>query len=299
MRFDPQLTYSTAEHRWFRIGIALSIVVAFFTRPITAEDQLFPKGIAQFLDLTFLANDAAAWTVMGLAMVVGFVFATGRFTIPCLTFLFAATVCVFTFAMSHQPKVRHDTNTIPLAILGLLLGHVHYAIVKKRGDPAARFGDRTADDLAVYYALQMIVAMYVLSGITKLIKTDGAWLADSYLVATQVVRTQHNMYFTRLTPEGGLESWLGVANFMVEHRNLTRCLFGAALVLEAFAWVALLGRGYALVIGLSLIVFHLSVFMLMNINFYLNVILLAVFLVNPPYWIRRCHGVRVERRIAA
>lgn len=285
IRFDPELTYSEAEHRWFRWGVAIAVLVGFVTRPIHAEDQLFPKGITHFVDLTFLADDVVAWIVMGLAILAGFVYARGRFVIPCLAFMTVATIAIFTFAMSHTTKTRHDTNVVPLTLIGLLCGHLHYGFVARRGDPTVRFGKRTAADLAVYYALQMISAIYVLSGITKLIKTGGEWIGDSYLVATQVVRTQHNMYFTQLEPAGALEFWLAVANFMVEHKTLTCALFGTALFLEVFAFLALLGRLPALVLGVALIGFHLSVLALMSINFYLNVILLAAFFVNPPYWI--------------
>lgn len=285
IRFDPEVTYSESEHRWFRWGVAIAVLVGFVTRPIHAEDQLFPKGITHFVDLTFLANDIVAWVVMGLAIVAGAVYARGKLAIPCLAYMTVATIAVFTFAMSHTTKTRHDTNVVPLTLLGLLLGHLHYSIVARTGDPTTRFGRRTAADLAVYYAMQMIAAMYVLSGITKLIKTGGEWIGDSYLVATQVVRTQHNMYYSNLEPEGALEFWLAVANFMVEHKTLTCALFGTALFLEVFAFLALLGRLPAMLLGVALIGFHLSVFALMSINFYLNVILLLVFFVNAPYWI--------------
>jgi hypothetical protein len=287
IRVDVPTRYSDREHAFFRWGVALALIVAFVTRPIHAEDQLFPKGITHFVDLTFLANGAVAWTVMGLAMAAGVVYAFGKKPILCLTTMLLVSIAVFTFAMSHTTKTRHDTNVVPLVLLGLLGGHLHYAWAARRGDPAARFDGRSRDDLAVFYALQMIAAIYVLSGITKLIRSEGEWIQQSYHFALQVIRTQHNIYYSALSPAGGLEFWTSVASFMVEHRWLTCAMFGTALFLELFAFTALFGRIWSLVLGVALIGFHLSVLALMSINFYLNMILLAFFFVNAPYWIER------------
>src|SRR5262245_36278517 len=110
MRLDTPLTYSSEEHRIFRWGLLVTLVVAFVTRPIHAEDQLFPKGITHVVDLTFLANDFAAGAVMVAAVLAGVVYALGRRPATCLAVMFAATVAIFTFAMSHTTKIRHDTN---------------------------------------------------------------------------------------------------------------------------------------------------------------------------------------------
>ena len=74
---------------------------------------------------------------------------------------------------------------------------------------------------------------------------------------------------------------------MIEHRGFTKVLFGATMLLEMFAFTALMGRKHSLFIGAALIVFHLSVLHLMFINFYLNVIVLLLFYVNVPHWILR------------
>ncbi len=297
MDLAPELKASRTEHALLRVGFAATLLLAYLTKPIQGKDQLFPKGVTLYFDLTFLADPKVYWPLFALAALAVALYAAGRFMIPALAYLLAFTVAVFTFGMSHISKTRHDTNIVALVLLGQLIAHVHWQWVARRGDPNARFGQRSRDDLAVYYGMQMIAAMYVLSGITKMIKTGGEWIHDCPLVALQVVRTQHNEYYSHLTPADGLHHWLAVGNFLLEHRGFTKLLFGSAMVLEMFAFAALMGRIPALFIGASLIVFHLSVYHLMFIDFYLNIIVLALFFVNVPHWILRWRdrGTRESR----
>jgi hypothetical protein len=290
MRFPGPLRHGEYEHRWFRALFAAAALLGLFTKPVRDGDFSFPKGIAAYVDLTFLQHDATLAVLLGLAVVAAVLFALGRAVVPAALYLFLISVAVFTANMSNAPKTRHDTNIIPLVLLGILLAHLHGAFLRRR-DAASGEAPRIAD-LGVFYAGQMIAASYVVSGITKLWKTGGEWLEDSPLIALQVVRTQHCEFYSYLAPAGDLERWFGFADFLVRHDWLTRGMFGAALALELFTFVALFGRIPAALIGLALIGFHLSVLALMNINFYLNVLVLAIFFVNVPYWVVRLRSRR-------
>ena len=285
MRIVPQLTHTPGVHAAIRWSLAATVMLAFLTKPIYAEEQIFPKGIANFVDLTFLANDTIAFTLIGIGGIAAFLFAIGRLRILSITYLVLLCTAVFTFAMGHITKTRHDTNVVPLVLIGYLIAYVQHDFTTRR-DPTA-FGGRSREDLAFDYGQQMIAAMYVLSGITKLIRCGTDWVKDSVLVVLQMIRTQHCEFYDHLSPPDDLEHWLSIGRSMVEHSNLTRGMFGSALILELFAFAALFGRVWSLLFGLALIAFHTSVFALMNINFYLNMIVLSIFFVNVPYWLSR------------
>jgi hypothetical protein len=71
---------------------------------------------------------------------------------------------------------------------------------------------------------------------------------------------------------------------MMQHPLASQVFFGLALPLELFAFLGCRNRRLALVVGGSLIAFHLCVKQLTQLDFVYNMQLLLVLMVNPVWW---------------
>ena len=60
--------------------------------------------------------------------------------------------------------------------------------------------------------------------------------------------------------------------------------FSIGLALELFAFVALFNRGFMALAGIGLMLMHISISQVMNLGFFYNKWMLAIFWVNVPFW---------------
>ena len=152
--------------------------------------------------------------------------------------------------------------------------------------------------IGTFFALQAVVAVYVTCGLSKVI-TSGfiGWIANARNFPLQLIKNERSDYYNTLAAAavettGGITEFFHVLPRLAEEAMratpaVGAVLLGAALLLELGTWTALLSRGWAALVGLLLIMFHLSVSQLMKLNFEENMRVLLIFFVNPPYWIVR------------
>ena len=71
--------------------------------------------------------------------------------------------------------------------------------------------------------------------------------------------------------------------FVNEHPSWTRFIVGPSLFLEAFAFLALMGRGWAFFIGIGLFIMHWMISVAMQLNFLAMEMMVLIFLINVPF----------------
>ena len=99
-------------------------------------------------------------------------------------------------------------------------------------------------------------------------------------LALELQKTNWSAYYDTLQPVPPvLASMVGLMN---EHPTLARLFFGTGLLLELFAFLALLGRRWAFFYGLAIIVMHLSISHLMQLDFWYHIWAAVIFLLNLP-----------------
>ena len=64
-----------------------------------------------------------------------------------------------------------------------------------------------------------------------------------------------------------------------------RAVFAPGLLLELFAFLALLSRRWALAIGLGLVTLHASIEYMMSLHFPLFQYSVAIWMINLPFWL--------------
>ena len=273
---------------WWELLImrTLFAYVVYMTLPSQGQiydTQTVPNGIAQFVDLTFLANDGV-YPALKIALVIALAIYASGFMLPLvLPFILISQVMVRTL-FNSQGWVHHGVQMVSLALLAQTIVVLTFAVYRLvKGKPFPFTEGRTAGSYFLFYTQMAIVSIYVVSVVSKVDRSDGQWFVKSHYIGLHVVKAERDRYYGKLQPPEPGD--VPAARLMLAHPNLTRLFLGAGVLLEFFAFVALYGRGAAALIALALIGFHRSIAALMSIYFHFNEMLLVIFLINLPFWI--------------
>jgi hypothetical protein len=133
--------------------------------------------------------------------------------------------------------------------------------------------------------LQVIAAAYVIAGVIKLMRTKGLWIIESPNLSVQLMKTNAQNYYDKLQTDAVFEQRAALAQYMIDNPNLTRLFLGGGLFIELFAFLLLLNRRWALVMGFFILSLHWGIEMTMGLNFKYQMAVVAIFLVNVPFWV--------------
>ncbi len=300
--------FSSTERLVTRILFALIIYwEMYLTLPaqiMSISGQPVPVGIAHFFDLTFFAN-LKLLNGLGFVLVPALIlYAIGiglPIVMPIIWFL---VIGPMTLAQSQGANTHH-LQAAALVLTGQTVWSMIWGIRRllPNFQLTARNQERFYRQL-MWISLQVLVATYLTTGITKVWESDFEWVKNAKYFPIQLEKTRMSEYYNRLETPGKVEvegAWFehlparidaGFENlsrdieaFLIESPTWSRIFMTAGLLLEFAAVLALFGRRWALVIGLSLIAFHLSISRVMSLDFFLTIQILAIFLVNPAYWL--------------
>jgi hypothetical protein len=138
----------------------------------------------------------------------------------------------------------------------------------------------------LYFSQCAIVAVYVTSACTKIFKSHGRWVLDSHYFAKSVQKVWRQLYYDNPSSGeyAGVSPW---AAWMLDHPNLTRLLFAPGFFLEFLAFVMLWNRAWAAGWGAGLILMHVGISIIMQLEFPEFELLVLIFCINLPYWLLR------------
>lgn len=273
------------QHRSFE-RLAMRLLFAWVVAkhiPTALRFQGFPapNGLAKLIDLSFLLDPRvlAGCRYALYAALVLYVLRIGwSLALPYLTLVSIAVGST----INSQGAISHHLQIVSLVLLAQTGAHF-FGLFRGRksgaGETAAHREDRV-----INWSQQAIAATYLVSALTKLIHTKGAWFLQSPMIVVQIVKTTEQEYYNQLD-SATLASGLAMAEWMAHHSLLVGIVISSGLILELMAPVLLLGRGYAALYGLALITFHETVGRVMQLHFTYNKYLIWIYLVNVPFWV--------------
>jgi hypothetical protein len=302
MKLSPSAFRPVPVGQWEALLMRLffaAVVVLGMWKVLPYEKVLSPSGISYFIDVSiFGGEDAMVW-FRPLIMVGALLYVFEWLNPLGLTLLTLAHLGYNTLDGS-QDYTNHRYNIYGLMLLAMWAGEIWW-LGRRWFAKGVKVADAVRHSYQLYFAQCAIAAVYVTSAITKLSKSDGQWLFRSHYLAKSVVKTHRQTFYDN--PEGLVVPAIPtVAQWLAEHHVITRVLFGAGFMLELFAFLALWNRAWALFIGLSIILFHLGVEMIMKLDFRENQYVAFIFMVNLPFWIwwaakgRKTSNTLEERR---
>ena len=240
-----------------------------------------PNGLARLVDLTFLLNPAvfAACRYAAYGLLVLYVARIGwSCVLPLLTLFSIAAGSV----VNSQGAISHYLQIVALVLLAQTIAHFYNVLRKRHGSSTT--DDSVDEDRVILASQQAIAATYLVSALSKLINSAGAWILQSPLIAVQIVKTTEQDFYDTLDPARAA-SGVAVADWMAHHPLIVGAVLTGGLLLELTAPLLLLGRGWAAAYGIALVAFHESVHRVMKLHFLYNEHLAWIYLVNVPFWI--------------
>ncbi len=301
--FRP-VEYAAWEMLIMRGLFGVAVLVAYL-KIQTFPDAPFQIGIGHWIDLSFFHDPSfhalSVWVIAAsmLAYALGFF---PSVVLPLAAFLFIGAATLNT----SQGKIQHHLQAGATALAVLALWHVIAALI--RSSNPARLTRLRTYQLSVFFLLQTIAAAYVVSAVTKLDRSGLAWFTETKYAPVAIRKTEDAAYFNTLKvrnplspatsddatdasevegappPQFAAAIPRAVQRVILDHPWTGAWILGPGLLLELFAFLALLGRPWALAVGLAIIIFHFLVGHIMNLHFHLNNHLLAIFFLNIPYW---------------
>ena len=280
MKAFSRPNYSRYEMVWMRALLGLVTLYAF-AGDVSETDQPAPVGLARLMNVTWVADESLHPWILCISAVGFAFFAWGkRFSwvgvIPGLV-----SLCALGALRNSQGKAGaiHHLQVVALVLLVMLLVYA-FCSLKKRPLSECHLA-------ATWAGVQTVAATYLVTGLTKIIASGGQWVNDSKYFPLQLEKTQMSEYFSTLETasgwQAGLTSW--VTDLFIASPNICRAVLASGLVLELGAFLALRNRTWAAGYGITLIVFHLTISGVMQLDFTLNMLVIAVLWVNLPYWI--------------
>lgn len=272
------------------------------------QAQPHPNGVAHLWDLTFLSDPAVAQPIyVGFYVALG-LYAAGLLLPLALGYLFVVMLLHGTFHNS-QGSIHHHMQTLTL-IVGLQWiavlrasagalwpslrwrGGVRWFLAGEevrppRGAAAAarewwRSSHWTLQKMADW-TRQAMVASYVVSAVSKFWMSDGLWMWKVPRLGIQLRKAMDQDYYDTLEHSTHGHEWL--PEYVVNHPWISRLVFGPALLLEFFFFLALRNRRMSALYAVAVIGFHLGVSSLMSLDFRYNIQLIIIYFINVPFWL--------------
>ena len=285
---------------WFFMRLAFAAVVfhSFLDwHPYDFESQPHPTGIARFVSLTFLHSEHAHATIRIITTVALVAYLTG-FRMAMLVSLTVLTVCstlVRTYANS-QGFTHHGYQIVTLTLLAQAIVVWYVSIRDWRGQKWKPKSGLSLASYLVYYSQAVILSGYFLAALSKIMNSKGMWLLNARYISLDLVKSHRTAFYKSLDPEHA--ELPASAVWMLNHPFMATVVFGSGFFLELIALIGLRNRRWALFMGISLILFHRGVLVMMKLQFLYNEALLLIFLVNIPFWILWMSSQRTRTKLS-
>lgn len=321
-----QIRYFALEWWLMRLGFAIVVYNSFLAAGYHALNwagspgrgadfmtQPKPRGIAQFVDVTWINQPENLPQVAAAVGILLLLFILGRTPVIASLGLAYLHTVLGTLENSQGNNIWHTSQIVVVGLLGVGLAGIAEYVGALRRNGLAGLKERLIDrwrwplhvlknprsiinppaspieeteekgrSLSIYLVQQLIATAYVVSGISKLWISKGAWFTDVQFIGLQFDKNRLLKYYQTLQEPDAIR-W--AADAVNNHPTLASMLFSIGLLLELFCFVALFNRGLLALFGAGLAIMHLMIAQIMVLKFFYNEWMLAIFYVNVPFWI--------------
>lgn len=246
-----------------------------------AKDDEDAVGLTRLFSLDFLIHlkPVLLWqiiTILGLIAYVSSMLPVAGL-LPALFF----TLGIGSLNAS-QGALNHSTQLVAMILLGQFLVYAVPLVMHRKGPSLSwLMPEDTVHRRALYVSLVIFAACYVVCGWVKLDNSDWKWMGNVVPgLALELQKTNWSAYYDTLEPVPA--ALTSVVSLMNDHPTLARLFFGAGLLIELGAFLIMLGRRWAFFYGIAIIILHLSISRLMQLDFWYHIIAALIFLVNVP-----------------
>ncbi|MEM0895921.1 MAG: hypothetical protein AAGJ79_03470 [Verrucomicrobiota bacterium] len=275
--------YARYEAWCMRLGLA---ILLYFNLPVQAKysEQPIPNGLALWgMDFTWAGDAEIMKWMMWILIPVLVCYVFGILRWLALPYMLTLSLAVGTLKNS-QGSISHVYQALTMVLLAQAAWHLYHQIRIWIGKPHPFAPTWNARAMEIFVTQSAIAAIYLTTAITKLVRSDGAWLWQIRKIGVDLEKTWNQDYYHKLEQDS--PNWaLGLKNLVTDHPWVAIILFGPGLIAELIAPIALYGRLRAFIIGVLLIILHFGAIHIMKLTFEQNMALLLIYFINVPYWI--------------
>jgi len=248
------------------------------------DQQPHPNGLGRYFDLTWLANPGLYSVLWWVAVGSLILYVLGALQAVALTFLSLLFLGIGTLENS-QGAIEHYRQLVVMVLFGqAAVAWWQTASAWKKGEPGLFMVNEAQERKIVHWTRVVIAGAYLAMAITKIDRSKGRWIWDTPNLSVQIIKTQASELANSGVPPDPfyLET---LPRLIADHPHLSRLFFSPGLWLEMVLFLGLMGRWWSLGLGLSLILLHRGIDVIMNLHFASHEWLLWVYFVNIPFWI--------------
>lgn len=230
-----------------------------------------PVGIANLMDLHFLAHYPVKVLFTAMAIASMLLYFSGKYLILSLWSLFVLSLLVF--SAEESSGVFYRVSLLTMIWFAQLL-----AIIFSNG--------KNNKDQLVYFSVQIIAAAYLLAAFSKWTNSGFSWVADAKYFELQALKGDYFNWATDLKAVH-ISTATQKVRFVAEHLFLIQLLLALSLLLETAAFLILRSKKWAFYFGVCLAFMHLGIYYMMDIFIAPVAIPMLLFLINPLYQLVR------------
>ena len=231
-------------------------------------------GIIKLYQFSFLFTAWGKWATGAALVALSALYILEKQMLFTLFFQFALSLIIISRHESGGMFFHTTVYTVVFAVQWL-------AYVQHRINPLFNF-----EKYRVHYGVQIVAALYMLAGISKLMASGINWVNSGELFSLQVIKNYSFIYFAQGN-KAVLNEGMQLANNLLQQRNFIRVLLSASLLLELGCFAALISQRVRRVYALGLLAMHAGIKIIMAIPFGVVAPVMVIFFINPLYYVVR------------
>jgi hypothetical protein len=284
----PRIDFAWWETAIMRAGFAMLLLTRFpslGSLPAPGAELRFPNGLANWIDMTWALDPGAYSFITILLNAAAALYITG-FAFPLSSTVLFLCYLVTGTLQNSLGSISHYYQVMTLMLLGQAIAAWLWTALGPDGLEAWTRSPASLHSFTTRVTLQVLAGNYVLCALTKLIRSDGAWIWNSQYMPVQYAKIQAQHYYTTLqNPELG---WGRTLNELcTQHVWLCMLVYAPGLIVELLTFLMLFGRVWLLLVGLVVVALHTLVEITMNLAFPQHQWIFFLYAVNLPFWIIR------------
>lgn len=227
------------------------------------------KGVCYLFDCNLLVSDSVKIFLLVLTVVLSTLYVLEKKMLLVTFLLFL--ICFIVFSAHESFGVQDRTGIVTLIWLVQFL-----AYFLKWKNP-----DFNLSKNRISFPVQVIVACYTLSALSKLYVSGPSWFLDSQSVILQMLKSNQTQYLDGEIPFGEVMS--PKIGFVAQYGKTMSVLLFGALMIELSSGLGLINKKMRLLYGCLLLFLHFG------IDFFFGIVISAfyksmiIFMINPFY----------------
>jgi hypothetical protein len=271
---DFQTSYSELQWKWLKIPFILFWFVTAAAVLFEVSNVLAPTGVCRFLDCNCLLSFPLKLVIIAIAFTATIFYILEKRMILSISILSIVSILIFTIEDSQGIYNRNDV------LSGILIAQlIAYLIhnTKKSND--------LLNKQRILFSQQIILAIYFLSGVSKLVSSGFSWFMNPQGFAIQVQKSNMDQYIVSQN-EFYIQKGEYLSALILSNQALFSVLLFLVLMIEILVVVTLFSSKKVIIFyGIVLILLHVGIWIMMSIVIVPIIVVNLIFFINIIYLI--------------